>query len=160
MTSLRMRGARRHAAVGSLRRGVCAGQQQQQPARLGLQTLGDELQLVRQAMYTEPEDQSAWMYHRWLLGQLLPHLGSSQVQISSLSALLWAEHDLYKPYEPACLSYTNLTVQSAPLISALQCFCTEAAQLAAPSAALVTNQVCCARRARSCWQARWHPAKS
>ena len=46
--------------------------------QLRLPVLGQELQLVRQAMYTEPEDQSAWMYHRWLLGMLLPHLHSRQ----------------------------------------------------------------------------------
>lgn len=29
--------------------------------------LADELQFVRQAFYTEPDVQSAWFYHRWLL---------------------------------------------------------------------------------------------
>lgn len=27
-----------------------------------------EFELVRNAMYTDPEDQSVWMYHRWLIG--------------------------------------------------------------------------------------------
>ena len=49
--------------------------------QLRLPVLGQELQLVRQAMYTEPEDQSAWMYHRWLLGMLLPHLHSSRLEV-------------------------------------------------------------------------------
>jgi len=28
----------------------------------------DEFELVRNAMYTDPEDQSVWVYHRWLVG--------------------------------------------------------------------------------------------
>lgn len=30
--------------------------------------LRDEFDFVKQAFYTEPEDQSAWFYHRWLIG--------------------------------------------------------------------------------------------
>lgn len=29
----------------------------------------DEFELVRNAMYTDPNDQSVWIYHRWLIGQ-------------------------------------------------------------------------------------------
>eukprot|EP00127_Corallochytrium_limacisporum_P001758 Clim_evm12s78 gene=Clim_evmTU12s78 len=34
---------------------------------LPLQALKDELELVRNAFYTEPDDSSAWLYHQWLL---------------------------------------------------------------------------------------------
>eukprot|EP00887_Chlorella_sp_A99_P001811 scaffold19.g1811.t1 len=35
--------------------------------------LDAEYELVKQAFYTEPEDQSGWFYHRWLLGCSLAH---------------------------------------------------------------------------------------
>jgi geranylgeranyl transferase type-2 subunit alpha len=31
--------------------------------------LEQEFDLVEQASFTDPEDQSAWLYHRWLLAQ-------------------------------------------------------------------------------------------
>jgi geranylgeranyl transferase type-2 subunit alpha len=33
--------------------------------------LDDEFELVSQAFFTEPEDQSAWMYHKWLLSKVI-----------------------------------------------------------------------------------------
>ena len=41
-------------------------------AELGPKLL-EELQLVRNAFFCSPEDQSAWFYHRWLLAQLAQH---------------------------------------------------------------------------------------
>jgi len=29
----------------------------------------EEFELIKQALYTDPEDQSAWIYHRWLVGE-------------------------------------------------------------------------------------------
>jgi geranylgeranyl transferase type-2 subunit alpha len=33
------------------------------------EVLDEEYELARQAFFTEPEDQSAWMYHRWLVAR-------------------------------------------------------------------------------------------
>lgn len=30
--------------------------------------ISEEFELVRNAMYTDPDDQGIWMYHRWLVG--------------------------------------------------------------------------------------------
>lgn len=46
--------------------------------------LDEEYRLVQQAFFTEPEDQSGWLYHRWLLGNSLAlaqaAAGSSRAQ--------------------------------------------------------------------------------
>lgn len=45
--------------------------------------LADELQFVRQAFYTEPDVQSAWFYHRWLLAGA-PARGKKAVVVDGL----------------------------------------------------------------------------
>lgn len=42
----------------------------QAPVWLPIEVLAEEFALVRQALYTEPKDSSAWVYHRWLLACL------------------------------------------------------------------------------------------
>ncbi|KAI0340483.1 rab-protein geranylgeranyltransferase [Trametopsis cervina] len=52
----------------------------------------EEFELVRNAMYTDPEDQSVWIYHRWLVGE-----GNDasllQTEISSIQELLDEQPD-------------------------------------------------------------------
>jgi len=43
------------------------------PELLTLERIQEELGLANNAMYTEPDDSSAWMYHRWLVSNLKVH---------------------------------------------------------------------------------------
>lgn len=42
--------------------------------------LHSELEYIRQALYTDPDDQSSWIYHRWLLStnQIVPDLSANE----------------------------------------------------------------------------------
>jgi len=58
--------------------------------------LEKELDFVQQAFYTEPEDQSTWLYYRWLLHQHKEsgegnHMALIQQEIGRMEALLEAE---------------------------------------------------------------------
>ncbi|KAJ3361937.1 Rab geranylgeranyltransferase [Allomyces javanicus] len=49
----------------------------QQTNRAFPDALNDELELLHNAVYTEPNDQSAWLYHKWLLAQAVDRLDAS-----------------------------------------------------------------------------------
>lgn len=46
--------------------------------------VASELELVRGAIFTEPDDSSPWFYHRWLLAQLAASLGVSGAPVPSM----------------------------------------------------------------------------
>lgn len=45
--------------------------------------------MVENAVYTDPNDQSAWFYHRWLLGHITNSVRIIQAGIDSSNSLAW-----------------------------------------------------------------------
>jgi geranylgeranyl transferase type-2 subunit alpha len=55
---------------------------------LPLEVAGKELELVRKALYCEPDDQSGWFYHRWVLDRIRDFALASSSGDASVSRLL------------------------------------------------------------------------
>ena len=72
-------------------------------ASLGARLRAD-LQLVRNAFFTAPEDSSAWFYHRWVLAQLSPG-GAAAAPEAEYAALVAEELTMVEELlelEPEC----------------------------------------------------------
>eukprot|EP01112_Ceratiomyxa_fruticulosa_P012666 TRINITY_DN3520_c0_g1_i1.p1 TRINITY_DN3520_c0_g1~~TRINITY_DN3520_c0_g1_i1.p1 ORF type:complete len:314 (-),score=44.74 TRINITY_DN3520_c0_g1_i1:45-986(-) len=75
-----------------------------------LETLKTEFEIVRQAVYTEPNDSSPWTYHRWLIGQskeVLTSLGRDPLEfvreeLTHVNELLSIEPEAKWPLLTSC----------------------------------------------------------
>jgi len=59
--------------------------------RLSQDFVPDELQLIKNAAFTDPNDQSVWLYHRWLLMSHIPHGKSSEFEGLLQGELEWVK---------------------------------------------------------------------
>src|ERR1700722_14586406 len=78
-----------------------------------------EFALVHQAFYTATYDQSAWLYHRWLLGRVLL-IGRGHILPSLLIALGQIEEQTAFPTSPPAPS---LSAYPATVFSSELSFC-------------------------------------
>lgn len=65
------------------------------------QARDSEFELLRQAIYTDPADQSVWLYHAWLVG-LEPAQDVLEREIASIEELLEVEPDSKWCIESLC----------------------------------------------------------
>lgn len=62
------------------------------PAADVMGILTDELEKIREAIFTEPDDQSAWMYQRWVLAQIMSQVaGDSGHETSGESSKFYGK---------------------------------------------------------------------
>ena len=61
-----------------------------------------ELDLVEQATFTDPSDQSAWIYHRWLLSQSLERYQDAQRSDAPQQDTAYQVGPPGRPHRPLC----------------------------------------------------------
>ena len=65
-----------------------------------------EYELVQNAVFTDPNDQSAWFYHRWLLGKGA-YMSIFVILLSSFALLSHTHSSVEKPEALACVYFTR-----------------------------------------------------